>query len=64
MKDKRIIIKAKKIEKQKIKEGGIQKGGNNGIPVNPPSQNLRPIEPPPQGYKHFPDGKKKEGENI
>ena len=32
---------------QRIEEGRVQKGGNNGIPFNPPPQNLRPSAPPP-----------------
>jgi len=31
---------------QRMEEGRVQKGGNNGVPINPP-QNLRPITPPP-----------------
>jgi len=29
----------------RVEEGRLQKGGNNGIPVNPPPRDLRP-EPP------------------
>ncbi|MCK5343924.1 MAG: hypothetical protein KAR20_11000 [Candidatus Heimdallarchaeota archaeon] len=29
----------------RIEEGRLQKGGNNGVPVNPPPLSLRP-EPP------------------
>ena len=30
------------------KEGRVQKGGYMGPPVNPPPENLRPMDPPPR----------------
>jgi len=35
-----------------IQEGGIQKGGNTGSPVNPPPIHLRPKTPPPKYKKN------------